>query len=577
MTESNRMLTALVHLHRALLEATLPLDLPEVDGHRTKRTEMIDQLEDYMIPRLTEVDAPMLAVVGGSTGTGKSTLVNTMVGAPVSPAGLLRPTTMSPVLAHHPDDAASFGQDRILPDLKRVATPTVDPRSLQLVASPNVPRGLAILDAPDLDSVEAANRELAGQLLAAADLWLFVTSAARYADQVPWELLKQASERGTAVAIVLDRTNPEAVDSVSTHLARMLASRGLKDSPLFTVHEATVDEDGLLPAASVADIRGWLQSLASDSEARDAVVRQSLNGAVRNVSGRAYDIADAAAEQAASVEALRSGVGEAFDAARTEVVTATTDGTLLRGEVLARWQEFVGTGELLRSLENQVGRIRERLVNAIKGKPQQADRVRIAIEDGLEQLLLEHAEKAAERVGAQWRTSREGQALLAVGETDLSRASREFRRRAEQTVREWQDAVLESVRSEGSDKRTSARYMAFGPNGLAIALMVLAFAPDDAGATTAGAAGAGSSAELGRRLLEAVVGPQAVSSLVHRARADLTRRTSAVLAGEQRRHEEVIDALAVDPEAAGRLRDAARRVTDERFAQQQRDPGGHSA
>ena len=232
---------------------------------------------------------------------------------------------------------------------------------------------------------------------------------------------------------------------------------------------------------------------------------------------------------------------------------------------------------MLRSLENQVGRIRERLVNAIKGKPQQADRVRIAIEDGLEQLLLEHAEKAAERVGAQWRTSREGQALLAVGETDLSRASREFRRRAEQTVREWQDAVLESVRSEGSDKRTSARYMAFGPNGLAIALMVLAFAPDDAGATTAGAAGAGSSAELGRRLLEAVFGPQAVSSLVHRARADLTRRTSAVLAGEQRRHEEVIDALAVDPEAAGRLRDAARRVTDERFAQQQRDPGGHSA
>ena len=38
-----------------------------------------------------------------------------------------------------------------------------------------------MLDAPDIDSV-VQNRQLASQLLAAADLWLFVTSAARYAD-----------------------------------------------------------------------------------------------------------------------------------------------------------------------------------------------------------------------------------------------------------------------------------------------------------------------------------------------------------------------------------------------------------
>ena len=89
--------------------------------------------------------------------------------------------------------------------------------------SETVPAGLAILDAPDIDSVEERNRTLAAQLLAAADLWLFVTSAARYADQVPWEFLRKAAERSAAVAIVLDRTPPEAVETVSTHLARMLA------------------------------------------------------------------------------------------------------------------------------------------------------------------------------------------------------------------------------------------------------------------------------------------------------------------------------------------------------------------
>ncbi len=62
-----------------------------------------------------------------------------------------------------------------------------------------------MLDAPDVDSVEERNRALAAQLLAAADLWLFVTSAARYADQVPWEFLKAAAERSTAVA---DRARP---------------------------------------------------------------------------------------------------------------------------------------------------------------------------------------------------------------------------------------------------------------------------------------------------------------------------------------------------------------------------------
>ncbi len=86
-------------------------------------------------------------------------------------------------------------------------------------------------------------------------MWLFVTSAARYADQVPWEHLNAAAQRSAAVAIVLDRTAADAVQTVSTHLARMLASRGLKDTPLFIVHEGPIDEHGLLPADYVADIR----------------------------------------------------------------------------------------------------------------------------------------------------------------------------------------------------------------------------------------------------------------------------------------------------------------------------------
>ena len=86
---------------------------------------------------------------------------------------------------HHPDEAQWFGQDRLLPPTWSAwTTPTT--RTLQLVPSEHVPAGLAILDAPDVDSVEQHNRgDRRAQLLASADLWLFVTSAARYSDQVP--------------------------------------------------------------------------------------------------------------------------------------------------------------------------------------------------------------------------------------------------------------------------------------------------------------------------------------------------------------------------------------------------------
>src|SRR5689334_8265029 len=461
-----QMLTALVRLRAALQGAVLPLDLPAVAEHRASRAEMVDQLEDYIIPRIVTLEAPLLAVVGGSTGAGKSTLVNSLVGEVVTESGVLRPTTRSPVLVHNPADADWFGADRLLPELERVHHPTHDPQALQLVALDVVPQGLAILDAPDIDSVEESNRHLAAQLLAAADLWLFVTSAARYADQVPWEFLRAAAERSAAVAIVLDRTPDDAIETVASHLARMLASRGLKDSPLFTVTEGTVDADGLLPATSVAEIRSWLTALAADAEARSEVVRQTLAGAVRVIARRTHGVADAATDQLAMLDRLREGADTAYADALAKVDEASADGTLLRGEVLARWQEFVGTGELLRSLENRVGWIRDRVVNAIKGKPQQAERVTVAVESGLETLLLEHAEAAAERATAAWRQSEAGRALLQLAPDDIGRASRDLRRRADRAVREWQHDVLEMVRNEGADKRNTARFLAFGVNGL---------------------------------------------------------------------------------------------------------------
>ena len=542
---------------RAALEATaLPLEVPGAAAARAARSQTLGQLDDYVLPRLDQIEAPLLAVVGGSTGAGKSTLVNSVVGRRVTEPGVLRPTTRSPVLVLNPADAGWFADTRILPDLARSSFATGDPRTLQLVAVDSVPAGLAVLDAPDIDSVEVANRTLAGQLLAAADLWLFVTSAARYADQVPWDFLRSAAERSTAVAIVLDRVPPGAREEVSAHLGEMMAARGLGASRLFVVDERPVDGDGLLPADEVAPVRTWLSDLAADSGARAAVVRQTLDGAValggpaRARGGRRQrgPGGDAGAAH------LRRG--RAYEQARAEVSQASADGSLLRGEVLARWQEFVGTGELLRNLESRVGWVRDRVGGWLRGKPQQVERVTVAVESGLESLLVEHAEAAAEQTWQAWSSLEAGQRLLADSDRDLARASRDLRGRAERAIRDWQQGVLEMVRSEGADKRSTARFLAFGVNGLSVALMVVVFAH------TAGVSGievgiAGGSAVVGQKVLEAVFGDEAVRRLAEFARADLDRRVVELYEAEQARYLTVLEALGHDPAGTERLRSAS--------------------
>ena len=559
------MLTALVRLRDALTHVALPLHLPGVSQQRVVKAEMVDQLEDYVLPRLVQIDAPLLTVVGGSTGAGKSTLVNSLVGDLVTTSGVLRPTTRAAVLVHNPDDAEWFTQDRILPELERVTRPSTDPGALQLVPNASVPQGLAILDAPDIDSVEERNRTLAAQLLAAADLWLFVTSAARYADQVPWDFLKQAADRSAAVAIVLDRTPSEAVTEISSHLARMLSSRGLKDSPLFVVQEGQIDERGLLPASYSEEIRTWLHTIADDAEARARVVKQTLEGAIRTLSQRSHIVADAATEQVTAQARLRRDVEALYDDAVDAVDKASADGTLLRGEVLARWQEFVGTGELLKSLESRVSWIRDRLTNAIKGKPQSATSVTVAVESGLHTMILEHAETAAEKAHNSWSSTQAGKELLEDAGVDLSRASRDFRARSERTVRDWQQDVLDMVRSEGADKRSTAQFLAYGVNGLAVALMIVVFA-STAGITGGEIGIAGASAVLGQKLLEAVFGDQAVRRLAENARRDLNVRVRALMDDEKRRFIDQLDKLEISTEAPEQLRGAARSVDDLRFA-----------
>ena len=575
---------ALVALREAAAATRFTLDIPGAEGARESGAELVRQLDDYVLPRLRRLDAPLLTVVGGSTGAGKSTVVNSLVREQVTPSGVLRPTTRSPVLVCHPDDLRWFSDTRVLPELTRTSHSTcgappcsagaplhrtsvggagTDHRTLQLVTSSALDPGLAFLDAPDIDSVVTANRRLATQLLAAADLWLFVTTAARYADAVPWDVLQTAQERGTALAMLLDRVPQSAEDDITAHLQEMLAAHGLAGAPLFVVPETTL-HDGLLPDAVVAPLRGWFSDLARDAAHRAAVVRRTLDGALDSLRPRTAGLAAQARAQVDAAARLRAAAHAAYVGAVAEVDEGMRDGSLLRGEVLARWQEFVGTGELLRTLQDRVGRLRDRLTAAVTGRPQPGTELTAALESGVALLVDAAAERAAERAATSWRTSAAGTALLRSAGARLDRSSPNLRDAIERTVRDWQGAVLDLVRREGASRRTNARIAAYGVNATGLIVMIAVFASTAFIPTGAEVGVAGGTTVLSQKVLEALFGDQAVRRLADEARADLRERVDALLASEESRFADLLAAHATDPRDAEALERAAAAVEEAR-------------
>lgn len=265
---------ALGDVDRLLEELEFPFDSASAAATRHELEDIHELLRRYVLPRLRRMDAPLLIAVGGSTGSGKSTLVNALTGDAVTPSGVLRPTTRAPVLVHHPDDADWFGSE------SESGWLADDHLLVQRVAAEGVPPGVALLDTPPLDSVVTEIRLAALDSLAAADLWLFMTTAVRYADAVPWDLLTRAAERHSAVAVILNRVPRGAVKEVLSHLAGLLATRDLGEAPLFAVEEIAPDGSGLLPPESIDPVRHWVHELGGDHEARSAVVNGTVDGAI---------------------------------------------------------------------------------------------------------------------------------------------------------------------------------------------------------------------------------------------------------------------------------------------------------
>lgn len=528
----------------------------EASAFEELRNKALHQISDYLIPRVSNLGAPLLVVVGGSTGSGKSTLVNSLLGEPVSLSGAVRPTTRTPVLAFNPVDQSFFESERILPELKRVAgrgfnadAGAASNHALLMTPREQVPRGLAILDAPDIDSVSDENRELAGQLLNAADLWIFVTTANRYADALPWDMLTEAGARKITVCVVLNRVPPGAEDDIVPDLKRLLSEKDLDPSLLHVLNETQLDDQKLIPSEHVEPLLAWLNSLAADSAKRQQIAAQTLDGALRRTTADVSELIAELQEQEKQLGELSALTNERFEQSLARINDSLNDCSLLRGEILARWQDFVGAGELLRGIEGAIGRMRDRVGAFLTGKPPATHRVEQAIESGLHMVFIAEATKACNDVDRSWKNTPFGQVLRS--NLQSPRPPQDLNEQASESIRLWQKDVLDMIRQEGAGKRKTARMAAFGVNGVAVILMVVVFA------STAGLTGleigiAGGSALVGQKLLEAIFGEDAVRRMATKARKMLDTRARDLL---DRTSSIYLDELAAksQPELADRL------------------------
>lgn len=478
MTDSKSAVTppvggALSDIAKRVSETRFTLQTDDFADGRELHRQLSSELTDYLLPRINRTQMPFMIAVGGSTGAGKSTLVNSLVGRSVSPAGVRRPTTGNPIVIHNPADAKFFESQSFLSDLPRSTDPATSTPSVVLIADDDVEPGTAILDCPDIDSIAETNRELARRILMSADLWLFVTTANRYADAAPWALLKDAAARNTSVAIVLDRVPPQANREVRHHLSSLLSESGLANSPIFAVAELELEE-GLLPHSAIYPIRSWISQVSSEGRSQERIRQRTLAGSIGAMPAQVKSLADFAESQESTFDRLQLSLDRTFDAADAGLAEVFSDGRVLQGEVNARWQDFVGTGQLFRGLEPTMARMRDRISSAVTGRHDAASPLHVAILRSAAISLREQAIGVVDEIGAQWVRDPAGATLLDA-HPELHHGAKDLEDSVKSAVSGWSNEVNALVRDIGQGKKSKARILSFGVAGVCAVVEYAAF------------------------------------------------------------------------------------------------------
>ncbi|HET7473107.1 MAG TPA: GTPase domain-containing protein [Candidatus Limnocylindrales bacterium] len=531
-TESRPDLRALVERLGELAEAWLASP-PTSSAARERATQLRDHVTGHLRVRAATLDAPLLVLLLGPTGAGKSSLFNALAGRSASRTGVLRPTTRTAVVLAAPADVAA---------LRAGALAGISDDRLETAADPGLPSGLALVDAPDVDSVEHANRELADRLAEAADLCLFVTTATRYADRVPWAVLERARDRGLPLVVVVNRLpgDPEDRGIVLDDVRRLFEDAGFgAELVIVGVGEGAVDATtNGLDAAAVAPIRRRIDALRADAGARRRLAAEALAGSLAGIGPLVARVGDDVAHESIEVGALRRIATTTYERDLGELRDDVRHGRFLRDEALRHWQRYVGADDITRLFSRGIGAVRGAITAIFRPTAAPVAEVREATTDDLTAAAHRHAAEAARRTATAWAD--EPRVSAAVGDRpDLWDVSAAFDARMHDRIADWVGSIQADIAANGENKRLLARGASIGVNALGVGVMLASFI-HTAGLTGAEVGVAAATAFLNQKLLGALFGEAAMAELIDRARARLDDSLVEAFAEERARFESLL-------------------------------------
>jgi hypothetical protein len=566
-SDTTPLVTALSDLRQVIVACSFALSAEQKPERWRDRDRLRREIE-ALIARIRAMGSPLLVVVGGVTGSGKSTIVNTIVGHAVSRTGVIRPTTSNPVLIVHPVDAHWFTDDRILSDFVRVELEGAVTRleasdtaaRLQLVRDEDIPLGLALVDAPDIDSVSARNRAIADALLDTADVWLWCTSAAKYADEESMRYLARAAERRTALAVALTRVEPEYVEELTSDFETKLVDHAALEPELFIVPTAHVIDERL-PRPAIGSVERWLREL-SGPLVRRSRRRQTIEGALDVMTSDVDRLIAWVQNETEVLQVLNEVISRTTAHTRHEFSRALDDGRAMRDEVLLRWNRFAGASGMIALVERAGERAStwaRTLMGSVTGdRAEEEERVREAVANDVTNLATQLLELASGRIVHDWGTVPAGRELLEA-HPELAEAPPDLEARAEKTINEWQATVVRLVETKGAQRRLRARWLSVAINATATGAIIATLA-QTGGLTGAEAGIATAAGAANQALLTKVLGSANLRWLVTNAREDLERRFTDLVAVHRRRFTLVLAAAAPSPKLVEQLHERANAV-----------------
>ncbi|ADG69550.1 hypothetical protein Plim_3738 [Planctopirus limnophila DSM 3776] len=320
---------------------------------------------------VARIQSPLLIATFGGTGVGKSTLVNALVGAEITRAGVTRPTTCVPTLVIHQETSLSslgFSTPRSSAALRETSSPEFHVQQLDLP----ILKQFALLDFPDVDvdeiAIEGSNLARVRELLPLCDVLLVVSTQEKYRQaRLQTELRAAASHaRVLFVQTFADRDEDiredwrkdlvrdfERVEIFFVDSKKGLeeSRRGMRPAGEFGQLMATLEQesiDGLRPLLRHNNLIDLIENTLS--QARSAL--EAHRPLVQRVSDRleAEDrklTANLSERLKTELESEQQPWEERLISAVAEAWTISPLSALLRFR--ARWSTFLGSYALLRS------------------------------------------------------------------------------------------------------------------------------------------------------------------------------------------------------------------------------------